>query len=194
MSNTAHAEKYKSSSWRNPFGVALIAYFLLMAVVGLSIPDDILKANAWAQEFSDSMASIVPQIDRITALNIKPDVNRFYFSVLWAGSPALLVIVLLLIWDGWHRRAALMWDAPLLTALPPMLFAMFVVVGTLQVAWLVDPSAKFSRFSFGTVVGRASVAQVFVLGPVFFGSGLAIWLLGWLSGYIPRNIRKQRND
>ena len=81
------------SMLRNPFGIALVAYYLLMAIVGMLVPDDILKSHEWAREFSNFMAGIVPQIDRVTALNIKPDVNRFYFSVLWAGSPMMVVIV-----------------------------------------------------------------------------------------------------
>jgi hypothetical protein len=125
-------------------------------------------------------------------LNIEPDVNRFYFSVLWAASPAFLVIVFLLIWDGWHRRSALMWDAPFLKALLPMLFAVYVLVVTLEVTWIANPQNRLVRSSFGTAIGRVIVAQTFVIGPVFFGSGLATWLLGWLSGYIPRNIRKER--
>jgi hypothetical protein len=80
---------------RNPFGMALVAYYLLMATVGMLVPDDILQSNVWAREFSDFMAGIVPQIDRVTALHIKPDVNRFYFSVLWAGSPVLILLIVI---------------------------------------------------------------------------------------------------
>ncbi|RST47375.1 hypothetical protein [Variovorax sp. DXTD-1] len=184
----------KQSPWRNPFGIALVAYYLVMVVVGLLIPADILQANAWARDFSDFMASIVPQIDRITALNIKPDVNRFYFSVLWAGSPVLFVISLFLIWDGWRQRSALMWTAPFKTASVPMVFATLVFIAMLQVNWLVDPTLRLSRSYFGTVLGRATLAQLFVLGPVIFGLGLAAWLLGWLSGYIPRNMKEPRHE
>jgi hypothetical protein len=193
MSKSAPVARREPSAWRNPFGIALVTYYLVMAIVGLLIPGDILKANAWARDFSDFMASVVPQIDRITGLNIEPDVNRFYFSVLWAASPVYLVFVLLLIWDGWRHRSALMWEAPFRKALLPMLFAMLVLIATLQFTWLVDPLSRLSRFSFGTAVGRAALAQTFVLSPVLFGSGLTTWLLGWFSGYIPRNIRKQRH-
>lgn len=78
---------------RNPYGIALMVYYVVMAVVGMLIPDDILRNYSGTKEFSDFMASIVPQIDRITTLKIKPDVNRFYFSVLWAGSPVLVLLV-----------------------------------------------------------------------------------------------------
>lgn len=78
---------------RDPFGFVFVAYYLVMAVVGMLIPDDIMS-HQWAREFSNFMAGVVPQIDRITALNIKPDVNRFYFSLLWAGAPIFAVIVI----------------------------------------------------------------------------------------------------
>lgn len=78
---------------RDPFGIAFFAYYLVMALIGMLIPDDIMS-HRWAREFSDFMASVVPQIDRITALNIKPDVNRFYFSLLWAGAPICGVIII----------------------------------------------------------------------------------------------------
>ena len=98
--SAAPLQPAERSAGRNPYGIALVAYYFVMAVVGLLVPDDFLQGNAWARDFSDFMASIVPQIDRITALNIKPDVNRFYFSVLWAGNPILFLISLLLVWMG----------------------------------------------------------------------------------------------
>ncbi|MEJ1172452.1 hypothetical protein, partial [Variovorax sp. CCNWLW235] len=80
MSKSTPVAQPRTSAWRNPFGLALVAYYLVMAVVGLLIPDDILRVNGWARDFSDFMASVVPQIDRITALNIKPDMNRLAVS------------------------------------------------------------------------------------------------------------------
>lgn len=177
----------------NPFGIALIAYYLLMALVGLLIPDDILSANAWAREFSDFMASVVPQIDRITALNIKPSVNRFYFSVLWAGSPVLLLIVCIMMWDAKRRDVATMWTAPLRIAALPMLFGLVVCVLLLLPQLLVDPSMRLSRNTFGSSFGRGFLAQIFVLGPILFGPGICAWVVCWLTGTIPRNIRKMEN-
>ncbi|NBP07982.1 MAG: hypothetical protein EBU76_05820 [Gammaproteobacteria bacterium] len=178
---------------RNPFGIALVVYYLFMAIVGMLVPDDILKSYAWAREFSDFMAGIVPQIDQVTALNIKPDVNRFYFSVLWAGSPVLLVIVCLMLLDGKQRRFATMWTTPFAKMIWPMFFGLITVVAFLKVNWLADPQIRLSIFSFGTPLGRALLAQVFVLGPIFFGPGVLIWIAGWITGYIPRNIERSRN-
>lgn len=177
---------------RNPYGLALVAYYAVMAVVGMLIPEDILRSHAWAREFSDFMASIVPQIDRITALNIKPDVNRFYFSVLWAGSPVLLVLCSLLVWYG-RILGYPMWTTPLRTALSSMTVLLVAIFWT-QNLWFVEPSMGLSNILFGNVFGRSLYGQiVFHTGAVFLGSGLFIWILGWITGYIPRNIKKHQN-
>jgi hypothetical protein len=181
------------SALRNPFGIALVVYYLVMAVVGMLVPDDILKSYAWAREFSDFMAGIVPQIDRVTALNVKPDVNRFYFSVLWAGSPVLMVIVCLMLLDGKKRNVATMWKTPFWKMLWPMTFGLVAVVAFWEVHWLVDPQLRFSRSSFETPLGRALMAQLFVAGPIFFSPGILVWIVGWLTGYIPRNIEMHRD-
>ena len=61
----------------------LLGSWMFFVLVGLLIPGDVLTKYAWAREFTDVMASIIPQIDRITALNPKPEINRFHYSVLW---------------------------------------------------------------------------------------------------------------
>lgn len=193
MKDTVELNASSRSAWRNPFGIALVVYYLVMAIVGVLVPDDILKSYAWAREFSDFMAGIVPQIDRVTALNIKPDVNRFYFSVLWVGSPMLLVIVCLMLWDGRRRNAATMWIAPFTKMLGPIAFGLIVTLALLEIHWIVDPNLRLSRFTFGVSVGRALIAQLFVAGPIFFSPGILVWTVGWLTGYIPRNIERGRN-
>ena len=115
MKTVSRHQQTSDGDWKSPLGLALIGYYLVMAVVGLLIPEDILSANAWAREFSDFMASIVPQIDRITALGIRPEVNRFYFSVLWAGSPLLLLILSLITWQGYVTKVATIWSMPFIT-------------------------------------------------------------------------------
>ena len=73
----------------------LLISWAVLAFVGFFIPDDILTQHAWAREFTDFMAGVVPQIDRVTALNLRPEVNRFHYSVLWAVSPVYFVIFML---------------------------------------------------------------------------------------------------
>lgn len=177
---------------RNPFGIALVAYYLVMAILGMLVPDDILKNYAWAREFSDFMAGIIPQIDRVTALNIKPDVNRFYFSVLWAGSPVLFAICCLLVWYG-RKLDYPMWRISLPKALLHMSVIFLSVLWT-QYLWAVDPSMSLSKVLFGSSSGRGFYAQiVFHTGATFFIAGLTVWILGWLTGYIPRNIKRNHN-
>lgn len=161
----------RTDDWKTPLGLALIGYYLVMAVVGMLIPDDILKANAWAREFSDFMASIVPQIDRITALGIKPDVNRFYFSVLWAGSPLFLLILALTAWNGYVTGLATIWQMTFIRSLPLVVLAVSLAFLSFDVHWLIDPNMRLSRTVFGTGLGRGLVGQTIALSPTSFGLG-----------------------
>ena len=61
-------------------------------------PEKVLSDNEWAWRFSDFMASIVPQIDRIAALNLRPEVNKFHYSILWAVSPVFPGLMLSAFW------------------------------------------------------------------------------------------------
>lgn len=80
---------------RTQIGFVLGSYALFV-VIGLAVPESVLRDYAWAKNFSDVMASIVPQIDRVTqlsaAMHAKADVNRFYYSFLWAISPLYFAI------------------------------------------------------------------------------------------------------
>jgi hypothetical protein len=182
----------KKSVWSNPFNIALLIYYSLMTVVGLCIPDDVLKANAWAKEFSDFMASIVPQISRITALGIKPEVNRFYFSVLWAGSPVMFAICIGAIWSSRNSPNARMWTMPLTQSIGWMTFLLVVIVGAQYGYWMTDSTNRQLRFLLSNTFGRSFWGSlVYVHGSSIFGSMLALWLYGWLTNYIPRNIERQ---
>jgi hypothetical protein len=180
----------KQSPWRNRFGIALVAYYLAMAFVGLLIPDDILKANAWARDFSDFVASVVPQIDRITALNIKPDVNRFYFSVLWAGNPILFAISLLLVWDG-RKHGYAMWTMPLFKAIGLMCVCVAIAVCAQWMYWMEDVTNRQLRLMLGTTLGRSFWASsVYVFGSATSVAGFVVLFTGWITGYIPRNMKE----
>ena len=190
MSKSTPVAQPRTSAWRNPFGLALVAYYLVMAVVGLLIPDDILRVNRWARDFSDFMASVVPQIDRITALNIKPDVNRFYFSVLWAGNPILFAISLLLVWDG-RKRGYAMWAMPLFKAIGLMSICVAIVVCAQWMYWMEDVTNRQLRLMLGTTFGRSFWgSSVYVFGSAVFGAGFLVLFSGWITGYIPRNMKE----
>jgi len=189
--NTPPINLGTKADWLNPFAIALVAYYLLMAVVGLLVPEDILTTNLGAREFSDFMATLVPQIDRITALNIKPDVNRFYFSVLWAASPVFVLTMFYAMWDGWKKQSASIWWTPFDKIIWPFFFGSLAVWAAWDVTSLVAPTIRLAKFIFGTSLGRAVMGQIFVIGPLFFGIGLMTCALGWLTGYIPRNIKER---
>jgi hypothetical protein len=181
--------------YKSPWGMAFIAYFVAMGLVGALTPPDILTAYGWTRPFTDFMASIVPQIDKVTALGIDADINRFYFSVMWAGSP---VVFLLTVTSTWMTRQVHLVDPKSLWRLPFWKgFLWLIIAGLLSVYVLqniaVDPQnpARIIRISFEYPTGRMIITQSLVLVPTFVSAGLFNFSVGWLTGYIPRNIRKQ---
>ncbi len=172
----------------------LVAYYLLMAIVGMLVPDNILKSYAWAREFSDFMAGIIPQIDRVTALNIKPDVNRFYFSVLWAGSPVSLYLCLSAIWRGRENANATMWRMPLKSAVIWCFGYLAIVYGAQFGYWMTDTANRQLSFLLSSGFGRGLWGSVvYVHGTSIFAAILIFIIFGWITGYIPRNIERNRN-
>ncbi len=165
MKTVRSLRQFSKEDWKNPFGLALIGYYLVMAVVGLLIPDDILISNAWAREFSDFMASIVPQIDRITALGIKPEVNRFYFSLLGGASCIAFLLGVALVVEG-RKKDYPMWTTPIFeTAWRSVGMSMLVLWS--QMLWVVDPSLRLTKLMFSTGVGRGLLGQfVFSFAPM----------------------------
>lgn len=192
MKTVRNPRQFSKEDWKNPFGLALIGYYLVMAVVGLLIPDDILKANAWAREFSDFMASVVPQIDRITALGIKPDVNRFYFSVLWATNSIAFILGIVMIFGG-RKKDYPMWTTPIFEAAWRSAGISVLLLWS-QMLWAVAPSLRLTKLLFSTDIGRGVVGQlVFSFAPTLLFSLVVVVIGGWLSGYIPRRIKEQKN-
>jgi hypothetical protein len=181
MTKATDLDQHSKPDWRNPFGIALVVYYLVMACVGLAIPDDILSANARAREFSDLMASIVPQIDRITALGIKPDVNRFYFSVLWLGSPMILLAVLAFFLSRpyrmyeWKQRGKPKYQSFL------FLFGVLVLCGVWpQTLFWVDPSLRLTHSLLANGVGRGLFAQaMWATGPCLILAGTPFAFAAW---------------
>lgn len=181
--------------YTSPWGIVFIAYFVAMGLVGALTPADILKANPWARDFCDFMASYVSQIDKVTVLNIEPDINRFYFSVMWAGSPVLLILIMISFWQTRHFAASYkkgLLRMPFLKGLVFLLIAYLIFwMGPANFYWMSNKKIGILRAIFSNPLGRMVVAQCFVVAPIMFVHYSPIWLAGWLTGYIPRNIKKQ---
>jgi hypothetical protein len=77
------------SFWFGPLGKLLLAYYVVMVAFGLLIPENILSTHSGLKTFTDFMAAIVPQIDRVTELGQAPEVNRLVYSVLWVVGPVV---------------------------------------------------------------------------------------------------------
>jgi len=184
------AEDYRKS-FGTPLGMAMAGYVALMGLIALFIPADILKAQPWAVEFTDFMAGWVPQIDRITSLGVQPEVNRFYYSALWAMSPGLLVISVFAVWEDLKKGYGAS-SMPFLKMLPLALFICIVVYASQYGYWMANTGNGFLRFMLGNRLGRSFWGNImYVAGPVVATGGLVAVAYGWLSGYIPGNIRRQ---
>jgi len=158
---------------RDPFGIAFLTYYLVMAVIGMLIPDDILS-HEWAREFSDFMANIVPQIVRVTELNIEPDINRFYFSILWAGSP---FFVLLVISGAMLRGVNTNYIDSKNPILKPAVAALLIGLASYWLFTLfgAESSPQLTRKLIGNFLSRGLLGQVvFVNGPLFLLTGAYI--------------------
>jgi hypothetical protein len=181
--------------YTSPWGIAFIAYFVVMGLVGAFTPADILKANPWAREFCDFMASLVPQIDAVTKLNIAPDINRFYFSVMWAGSPVAFILIGGLLWTDRQSHLSnpkLIWRSPFWKqALWLLLIGTFMLLMSYVTTMEAKDHGRLIRAAFGYPIGRIFLLQSLVLFPLIVASFYMFFALGWLTGYIPRNIKYQ---
>ncbi|QGW81897.1 hypothetical protein [Variovorax paradoxus] len=193
MSRLSGSNSTSTSHWGSPLVIAQLIYFSAMVGLGVFLPDSVLEGNAWKRDFSDFMASFVPQIDRITALDIEPGVNRFYFSILWATSPALFGLLFLNIY---RTRSTLrkLWDTPLRKVLLSMCGLAMMLAWT-QHLWFVESSMRLSLFLFGSTIGRSFFAQLaFYIGAVFCIAALMVWCVGCLNGYISRNGKEKHHE
>jgi hypothetical protein len=180
--------------YTTPWAIVFIAYFVAMGLVGALTPADILTANSWAKDFCNFMAGLVPQIDRVTALSIESDINRFYFSVMWAGSPLLFVFIACSIWftkESYNTDPKSLWRMTLGKSILLMTLFGLVAVFALNFGFSLENSTAATRAIFKYRIGRALMPQCFVIVPLLFAGVLFNFLAGWLTGYIPRNIKKQ---
>lgn len=167
-------------------------YFLLgswafFAFIGLLIPHDVLTKNEWAREFTDFMAAIVPQIDRITALGLKPEINRFHYSVLWAVAPVYFVILMLSTNKDFTLGNIRMTNGHTVALL---LFSIVAVGFSMWGFSLMDPNDRVTRVLFYYSLSRAVNAPAFVFIPWAF-SGLIILII---KSLITGDIYKKVNE
>ena len=177
--------------FKTPYEKAFGVYIALTGLIVFFIPADILRAYPWAVEFTEFMAGWVPQIDLVTGLGIRPELNRFYYSVLWVISPCFFVICVLMGWDG-RQRTYPFWSLPLHKAVGLALVLGAVVFATANMGWMTNTSNGVLRFILGNRLGMGFLGNMaYVVAPVMFAAGLFNLILGWLSGAIPRHIRQQ---
>jgi hypothetical protein len=181
----------KEPVFKTPYEKAFGLYIALTGLMVFFIPSDILTAHPWAVRFTDFMAGWVPQIDVITGLGVRPELNRFYYAVLWAMSPVFFVLCALMTWDG-RRRTTPLWNRSLGKVLPLVLLGGFVLYASTHAYWMTDTGNGVLRFILGNRLGMAISGNImYAAGPIMLAGGLMVFFAGWLSGAIPRHIRNQ---
>ena len=164
----------------------------ILAIIGLFIPEKVLSDNEWAWRFSDFMASIVPQIDRITALNLRPEVNKFHYSILWAVSPVFpgLMLPSILAHSNAGKKTKTYGDACL------GLLVCFWIVGFSMYLWwgagfVDDRTDRIARLMFDSGLSRSVFAPVLV-GSFWMFATLALFIAwGLITGRFHRAERSE---
>lgn len=177
--------------WSTPLGVTFISYIVGMGLVGALTPPDILTAYSWTRPFTDFMASYVSQIDKVTALGIDVDINRFYFSVMWAGSPVLGVMyVIVIVIDRQKKVDRFAFYRQETKKLAKLIFGLiFVAFITYHIEWLTFARSRLVLSSFGSGLGRLVMPQIFVLVPVISCLPAITWLGIALADRISRDLK-----
>jgi len=184
------AAKPKEPVFKTPYEKAAGIYVALMGLSALLIPADILQAHSWAVEFTDFMAAWVPQIDLISSLGIRPELNRFYYSLLWAMSPGLFVLCCLMSWEA-RQRSFPLWNMPLQKAIVLALVTGLVIYAASHGGWITNANNGVIRFILSNRLAMGCLGNIFyVSAPVMAAGGLFVLVAGWLSGEIPRHIRR----
>lgn len=170
-----------------PEGKGVPHYFVLgsygvLVLAGLLIPENILRDYPFARTFSDFMAAIIPQIDRITALGVAPDINRFYYSVLWTTFPLYFPIFLMssieYVERGYERKFSVLKVALLsLFAFLVCWLVMFLSIGDL----IVVGRKHEMMWMFNNRLARALLAPMIVLGFQAMLASLIVMIKGTIN-------------
>lgn len=133
----------------------------ILAAIGLFISQTVLTDHPNLRAFTDFMASFIPQIDRVTALNLKPEINRLHYSLLWAVSPVYFVV-----FANWIFR-----EVATETVRRTYGQAVFALLGSIVLAGFAmflwgfgDPSNRIERIMFYYPLSRAVTAPLLVIG------------------------------
>ncbi len=165
----------------------------VLAAVGLFIPEKVLSENEWAWRFSDFMASFIPQIDRIAALNLRPEVNRFHYSILWAVSPIFPGLLLPSIVKDCvvtaMRRGTTYGEGFL------ALMVVSLLIGESMFLWVTgamhNPADRIERIAFYYSFSRAIFAPLLVGGFWVFLTLFLFVTWGFLTGRFHRIPRSE---
>lgn len=168
-----------------PHSKSILAVYGLMVLFGWWVPNDLLEKSPLLQAYCDFMASIIPQIDRVTVLGGEEvgNFNRVAYSIFWAVALALSPVLIIrklknLKRDGFPKKSIPLWQALLLPV-----FCAWIAWNALTFSWI-DMSLRAVNFGVANRLGATFMAPLLALSPMaFLFISLAIsW--GLISGRI----------
>lgn len=137
----------------------------LLAAIGLFIPQTALTDNPSLRAFTDFMASFIPQIDRVTALNLRPEVNRLHYSILWAVSPVYFIVFLSsILQEAATEKIRRTYGQALTALLGSIWFIGFTMFLWWGLGFIDDPINRIARLMFNHGLSRAIYAPIMVFG------------------------------
>lgn len=97
LRNLEYPSRTSKYFWNTTIAICLL--------VGLFVPEKILTDHLWARQFSNFMAAWIPHVDRVSNVLIKVEINRFYYSFLWAYTLLIFVPFYIYEWiNNFHGR------------------------------------------------------------------------------------------
>lgn len=163
-----------------------VGSWALLSVIGLLLPDDILRDHVWTRTFTDLVATVVPQIDRVGLLLSQLaskqdaiDTARFHYALLWTVSPLYFYVALRATYEDMkykHKTVSFNWIL--------LLIASFLLIVWFGVFQSLDPYDRLVQFIYGVPLIREIWASTIVIAILFLAAGLMSVLRGLRTGYV----------
>jgi len=136
----------------------------IMFVIGLIVPDDVLAKFPSIIPIVDCVANVVPMINKIAALGMQVERNKFLFALNWLViTPFGFVMVL---FAEWRVRVGIYQASIVKVAYVTLMLALmsWLIWEHGVIAWGVSGEyAMVQRKTFGTIVGVALSAPMYVM-------------------------------
>lgn len=182
---------------KNKYSKLIFGIYGVLVVFGWSVPNDLLVQSASLRAFCDFMASIIPQIDRVTTLGgaTAGNANRVIYSVLWClvvlSAPFFAIVRCRhVLREGFEptRRRIPWWQVLLLSTFGIWLLRQSFVMEAFR------PGLRLVTISLVNRFFAALWAPIFSFGTLFVLLGFVFLAWGLATGRISMSIGGEKNE